>query len=906
MGTVRRTSMRDGALTSERADANDFASPGPRTSRIGLIESIEADILSGWAADLTLGSEAASLLLLIDGHVVSYFSCSIPREDVNAAGVGSKTPGFRLQLPDHILDGRPHDIAIRFRSGEQLPYLTPDGVSHIGDLPFCYQLTSITGRIDHLIGSSISGWVFRTDTRTGKRTGNVEIEVRANGVRVDQIKASASRADVAEVFNCEAHCGFHYSLPSRFRDGRTFQLEFHAAREGVPLEGSPFIDRVPVRSTMDQLHSMYAQLEALATQTYALKDQLRELLTQDEYKLGSYNTWAQAYFPTLTARLALARQDARYQELMSAPGPKISVLCPTYKPNLADFLAAVESVKRQSWDNWELIIVDDGSNSRPLTEAINRLCAADKRIRGLTYTKNRGISGATNAAIKMATGDYVALFDHDDLLVDEALEVMVLAARQTNARVLYSDEDKIDAYGNLSEPHLKPDWNYRLALTNNYVCHLLVIEAETLRRVGPLRSNYDGAQDHDLVLRLSETVGPRDIFHVSEILYHWRKVPNSTATQQSAKSYAVEAGRAAVADHVTRRGLKATVSPCYDSTLYDVRFLSDHEPRVCILVPFKDAVEITKQCVECILSNTEYSNYEIVLIDNWSTSPETAAWLATLAPEKRIRIMRIEERFNYSRINNQAAQQLDCDYFLFMNNDIFVKQQNWLRLMVDEALADPTVGVVGIKLLYPNGKVQHAGVVLGVGGVADHAFRFAEQSERGYSFRAVCAQELSAVTAACLLCRADAFREVGMFDEDKLSVAFNDVDLCLKIRRAGFRVIYTPAALVEHHESLSRGSDLADHHRSRFYGENQVMLDRWGAQIRRDPFYNPHFSHETGMFEKLSSASLSVDRAPSLLGLTHAAHGVASQPASINSPASSATHPLPSGRSRRLSKYSKS
>jgi len=877
--------MQDAALISERTDLSGSALPVSRSSasRVGMIECIEADVLSGWAADLTLDDRAASLLLLVDGHIVSRFLCSVPREDVNAAGIRSKTPGFRLQLPDFVLDGRPHDITIRFRSGEQLPYLTPDGVSHAGDLPFRHQLTSATGRIDRLTGSSISGWVFRTDIRTGNRTGNVEIEVRANGIRIDQLRASANRSDVADMFGCEAHCGFHYNLPSRFRDGHSFRLEFYVAREGVELEGSPFTGSVPVRDTIDQLHSMYAQLETLATQTYALKDQLRELLTQDEHKLESYNTWARAYFSTLTARLVMARRDSRYQTLMSGPGPKISVLCPTYKPDLEDFSTAVESVMRQSWGNWELIIVDDGSNSKPLTDTINRWCAADSRIRVLTYSKNRGISGATNAAIGVATGDYIALFDHDDVLVDEALEVMVLAARQTGAPVLYSDEDKIDVHGNLSEPHLKSDWNYRLALTNNYVCHLLMIEAETLRRVGPLRSNYDGAQDHDLVLRLFETVGSDNIFHVSEILYHWRKAPNSTAAQQSAKNYAVEAGRAAVADHLARRNLTATVSPCYASTLYDVRFVSDQEPKICILIPFKDAVETTKRCVDCILQATDYNNYEIVLIDNWSTKLETAAWLATLASEKRIRVIRIEERFNYSRVNNQAAQQLDCEYLVFMNNDIFVKQRDWLRLMVDEALADSRVGIVGIKLLYPNDTVQHAGVVLGVGGVADHTFRFAERDERGYAFRAVCAQELSAVTAACLLCRADTFREVGMFDEDKLSVAFNDVDLCLKVGRAGYRVIYTPAVVAEHHESLSRGSDLSDHHRPRFYGENQVMLDRWGPQIRRDPYYNPHFSHETGMFERLSNASLSVDRAPPLLDMRRAARDPVSHPLPLTS-----------------------
>ena len=258
-------------------------------------------------------------------------------------------------------------------------------------------------------------------------------------------------------------------------------------------------------------------------------------------------------------------------------------------------------------------------------------------------------------------------------------------------------------------------------------------------------------------------------------------------------------------------------------------------------------------------------NYEIVLIDNWSTKTETMDWLAKIATNPRMKIVRIEENFNYSRINNRAAEQLDTDFLLFMNNDVFVTQPGWLRGMVNEALADPHVGIVGIKLIYPNQTVQHAGVVLGVGGIADHTFRYAEKDVAGYCFRAVCAQDMSAVTAACMLCRADAFREVGMFDEANLTVAFNDVDLCLRIGRAGYRVIMTPSVVAEHHESLSRGSDLLEHNLPRFYGENQLMMDRWRDLIQSDPYYNPHFSHETGMFEKLSSASLKVDRAPSLL-----------------------------------------
>ncbi len=728
-----------------------------------------------------------------------------------------------------------------------------------------YLTTAVKGNVDGMFGSSVRGWAFRLDKETGEKTGGLTLDVKAAGVRLGSIKANLIRNDVADVHGCEPHCGFLYSVPLRYRDGRPFEIEFHAVPEGGQIDGSPFRGSVLVRDSMDQLYEMYSKVELLCSQAYALKDQLRNMVVADEFTMDSYHDWATTYFDTLRARLVAERRGAAYQELMGNAAAKISVLCPVYKPRLADFTAAVESVRRQSWSGWELIIVDDGSASSALTEVINDFCKTDNRIRAVPHKKNQGISAATNTAISAATGEWVALFDHDDLLVDVALEIMMLAARNTGARMLYSDEDKIDEFGNYSEPHLKTDWNYRLLLTNNYICHLLMVDAATLRAAGPLQRRYDGAQDHDLILRLSEQLKPADIHHVPEILYHWRKSAGSTASVQSAKSYAVEAGKQAVIDHLARRGLPATVSAPYDSTLYEIDWNFTAEPKVSILIPFKDQVEITRRCVECILDQTTYKNYEIVLIDNWSTAADTRAWLTSLANNPQIKIIRIEENFNYSRINNRAAEQLDSEYLLFMNNDVFVTQPGWLRGMVNEALADPHVGIVGIKLIYPNRTVQHAGVVLGVGGIADHTFRYSEMDVAGYAFRAVCAQDMSAVTAACMLCRADAFRDVGRFDEANLTVAFNDVDLCLRIGRAGYRVIMTPAVVAEHHESLSRGSDLLEHNLPRFYGENQLMMDRWADLIRSDPYYNPHFSHETGMFEKLSSASLKVDRAQSLL-----------------------------------------
>ncbi len=835
-----------------------------RVERFGRIDNIGRQV-TGWAIDLRQDvNEPAVLMLWGDDQPLGLFRCTDPRPDVNAHGYPGALPGFRLDLPDSMLDGKPHCLSIRFRSGEALPYFgKPDEPQET--FTFLHQVTTVQGMVDGMAGAFVRGWAFRTDLRTGEKTGGVTLEAWSNGIKIGQVKADQPRNDVAEAFGCQPHCGFRFPLPSRFRNGVPFVLEFRPAPEGGQIGGSPFSGSLLARESLDQLHTVLDQVETLSTQIFSLKEQLRRLLMADEYSLESYHNWAVSYFEVLRTRMAAERRSARYAELLDGQDIKVSILCPTYKPNLAEFAQAVESVRRQSWHNWELVIVDDGSRSPALSEMIAQLAAEEPRIRVVTLAKNSGISGATNAAIEAATGDWIALFDHDDMLVDVAIEAMLLAARNTGARVLYSDEDKIDSFGMYSDPHLKTDFNYRLLLTNNYVCHLLMVEAATLRAAGPMNPAYDGAQDHDLMLRLAETVPAAQIHHVPEILYHWRKTAGSTASQASAKPYAIQAGVNAVQHHLDRKGLPAKVTAPAQATVYDVRWKFAGEPKVTIVIPFKDKVDLTRRCVECLLKVTAYRNYEVILIDNWSTEPETLSWLDSLAGEKRVRVLRVEEAFNFSRLNNRAVQKTDSELLLFMNNDIFVEQPDWLRMMVDEAVADPAVGVVGVKLVYPNRSVQHAGVVLGVGGVGDHAFRGLAEDAPGYMGRAVSAHDVSVVTAACMLCRADAFRAVGGFDEENLTVAFNDVDLCLKIGRAGYRVVFTPAVVAEHHESISRGSDLSAHNLPRFYAENQFMMDRWGALFAADPYYNPHFSREEGIFQMLSSASLDSARAPSLL-----------------------------------------
>ena len=503
----------------------------------------------------------------------------------------------------------------------------------------------------------------------------------------------------------------------------------------------------------------------------------------------------------------------------------------------------MESVLNQTYQNWELVIVDDASRQPELTACIDAFCKRDARIRSVPRIKNGNISEATNTALKAAKGEWVAFFDHDDLLVDVALEVMVGQALTAQADVLYSDEDKVDQAGYFLEPNLKPDWNHRYILGCNYVCHLLFVRASLLKKVGSLRSKYNGAQDHDLILRLSEQVSGEKIHHVPEILYHWRKTPNSTAVDISNKGYAGEAGVAAVADHLKRLGKKASVGTINGLTIYNVDWLYEARPRVCLIIPFKDEVAMTRRCLERLLSVTDWPEMEVILVNNWSMTAEAEGFVREANAIPGVQVLTVEEDFNYSRLNNLAAARTGAELLVFMNNDVLVTQPDWLARMVAETQADEAVAAVGAKLLYPSGLVQHAGVVVSPKDVGTHVHRGLPKDDYGYTGRARLSQEMTAVTGACMLVRADVFQAVGGFDEKGLQVAYNDVDLCLKIRAAGHKVIYCASSVAEHHESFSRGSDDRPEHEDRLARERQVMLDRWGEAFifRHDPAYNRHF-----------------------------------------------------------------
>jgi GT2 family glycosyltransferase len=818
---------------------------------LGCLDAADEAGAHGWAYDRVRPDVPVVLDIFIDNVFLSSVLCDIERVDLVAAGHLTSKAGFRAEIPARYFDGRRHDLEVRSQQADPRRFETNQGEGGARET-FEFPAHVIVSQVEGLRNGAVHGWVFRHDRSIDTKSGGLQVLVTMQGHPIAQITASGFRGDVASAHGCDANCGFAFYPPKQLITGRTVELTFRVIPGSHVLSGCPVRVNFPSFEMAAAIQDLQETTEKIFADLWLLRDRLRRMVPRETYTVEYYDPWARQYQKALTAA------PDQLEGLLPTDGsllPLVSIVCPAYKPRLTDFVAAVESVRAQTYTNWELIIVDDASGSTELTACITAFARRDKRIKALSLKRNRGISGATNAAIARARGRYVALFDHDDLLTARALEFMLAAALRTGAQLLYSDEDKIDDDGVFSEPNFKPDWNHRLLLALNYVCHLLLVERAQLVRVGPFRSECDGAQDHDIILRLSEVIPHDKIVHVPEVLYHWRKTPASTAASGKSKTYTVAAGIRAIQDHLDRQRLAGRVHSPRDTTCFEVDWEIADKPSITIIIPYREHVDMTRACLEALWANTDYPNYQVVLVDNWSTSDEALAFAAEMKGRDGVSMLRIEEPFNYSRLNNLAVAASRGDLLLFMNNDVFVSDPAWLSAMVGEMLADPLVGIVGNKLLYPNGRVQHGGVILGVGGVADHAHKGLAANDPGFVSRAICAQEMSAVTAACMLCRRSVFDAVDGFDEEDLKIAFNDVDLCLKVGKAGYRVIWTPRSVAEHRESLSRGDDMRPDQQARFFQENEIMTMRWQRALSEDKFYHRAFSRLSGVFTDLGIPS---------------------------------------------------
>lgn len=559
---------------------------------------------------------------------------------------------------------------------------------------------------------------------------------------------------------------------------------------------------------------------------------------------GNYAAWVRVFdtFGTVEERAL----HARLQAIQDAP--LISVVLPVYQPPERWLRRCIDSVLAQVYQNWELCIADDASASPHVRRVLAEYARRDARIRVVYRGSNGHISAASNSALEIAKGRFVALLDHDDELAPDALaEVALAIAAHPQWRLIYSDEDKIDAGGVRYDPYFKPDWNYELLLSQNFISHLGVYDSALVREVGGFRVGLEGSQDWDLALRCIERLEPGQIGHIPKILYHWRSIPGSTALAVGEKDYVGAAGLRAVREHLVRTDAAATAEPAGPGRVRVRRSIPGGVPRVSLIVPTRDRVDLLRVCVDSLLQRTDYADYEVLVVDNQSQEAATLAYLGSLSADSRVRVLRYDRPFNYSAINNFAAAHANGELLGLLNNDIEVESGSWLAEMVSEAVR-PGVGAVGAMLLYPDETIQHAGVIVGMHGVAGHLHVGKPRSHPGQMGRALAVQELSAVTAACMLLRKSAFEAVGGLDEG-LAVAFNDIDLCLRLKRAGYRNLWTPHAVLFHHESASRGYEDTPEKKARFNAEVQFMRDRWGGVLDHDPAYNCNLSLDGEAFE---------------------------------------------------------
>ena len=537
-----------------------------------------------------------------------------------------------------------------------------------------------------------------------------------------------------------------------------------------------------------------------------------------------------------------AQRRAQEENVQFPKNIKFSVLVPLYNTPESFLKAMIESVQAQTYKNWELCLADGSDREHSFVgEICKKYADGDKRIKYEKLERNLGISENTNACIRMATGEYIALFDHDDLLHPSALYEVMRAICEHGADFIYTDEntfseDPRDAYN----PHFKPDFSPDTLRSYNYICHLSVFSRELLDSVGHFRSEYDGSQDYDLILRLTEKA--KKVFHIRKILYYWRAHKNSVAQDVAAKPYTVTAAKKALAAHLERCGLKGEVLDSSVPTTYHIKYEIDGNPLISVIIPNKDHTDDLDICLKSLYEKSSYKNFEVIIVENNSTEKETFEYYEKIKQRhENLKVVIWTGIFNYSAINNFGVNYANGEYILLLNNDVEIINGSCLEEMLMFAQRKD-VGAVGAKLYYSDDTVQHAGVILGLGGTAGHAHKHFGRSHPGYMARASIVQNLTACTAACLMMRRDVFDEVGGLDES-FEVAFNDVDLCMKIREKGYLVVFTPYAELYHYESKSRGNDSTPEKLERFRGEIDRFKEKWQKQLDDgDPYYNPNLT----------------------------------------------------------------
>lgn len=707
---------------------------------------------------------------------------------------------------------------------------------------------------------SIDGWGFTTSVIDMQKIDSVPVElsvINEDGQQETIMLKRKYRADVNENFGLEKskkEFGFEVKWKNTQKNKGIYTV---ALKGGKTSE--KFI--VECNKLVDQAREENRKYENFFDM---LKNRDEELFIDDWHYLVNfgwkkycdrikkrfqdteevYNVWRKKYIPNARKLKKQRAEKLDYE-------PCISIIVPTYKTPEKFLKEMIDSVRNQSYENWELCIGDGSVTEDTVKNVVESYQKKDKRIKMLCLSENLGIAGNTNAALSIATGDYIALLDHDDILAPDALYEVVKWMNEhykDETDVIYTDEDKVSFdLKDYFEPHFKSDYNLDLIRSNNYICHLFVAGKSIVDQVGGFRKEYDGSQDYDFILRCIEQ--SKHVEHVPKVLYHWRCHPGSTAANQESKMYCYEAGKRAIEDHLKRMGeddcqVVMTEHLGFYHVIYPIR----EQKKVSIIIPNKDQKEILERCIESIIQKTDYKNYEIIIVENNSTTNEIFEYYKTIEQRENIRVVIWKDKFNYSAINNFGVRYANGEYLLFLNNDIEVIRENWLSEMLAN-VQRKEVGIVGAKLLYPDNMVQHAGVIIGMGGIAGHPLSRHPADDCGYFARGIIQQNLNAVTAACMLTKKEVYEKVNGFEE-KLAVAFNDIDLCLKVRKAGYLIVYDSEALLYHHESISRGKEDTLEKRNRFEGEVDYMAKKWKDVLEKgDEYYNPNLSLLSGNFE---------------------------------------------------------
>ena len=687
---------------------------------------------------------------------------------------------------------------------------------------------------------TITGWALDTITKESPTfTINNENQVSAYNIQ------RVLREDVNQIYQTEPaiEAGFVVTLEG-IKQKKVLPFHFQSSAHVVTVD-FPLNKKYPViPGTEDKVTRLW--IKAKKGFKYMAKNGISHTIQRAKIeKLRN-----QASYPNWLARNEVLDIEAMTQEIATFHyQPKISIAMPVYNVEEKWLRLCIDSILNQVYTNWELCMADDASTDPNVKKILTEYQQLDERIRVVFREQNGHISEATNSALAIATGEFVALLDNDDeLAINAFYEVVKVLNENPELDLIYSDEDKIDMDGNRSDPAFKPDWSPDLLLGTNYISHLGVYRRSILEEIGGFRKGYEGSQDYDLVLRFTEKTTKERITHIPKVLYYWRMLPTSTAVDQGSKGYAFEAGLRAVQDALVRRGINGHATHGAANGLYDVYYDIESEKLVSIIIPTKNGYKDVQRCVSSIIEKTTYQNYEIIMADNGSTDPKMQELYAKFEQQLpgRFFVESIDIPFNFSTINNRAAKKAHGEYLLFLNNDTEVITENWLTLMVSFAQQE-RIGCVGAKLLYPNNTVQHAGVILGLGGVAGHGHYGYPHGDLGYFGRLAINVNYSAVTAACLLMKKADFDAVGGFEE-AFTVAFNDVDLCLKVQALGRANVWLHEAELYHFESQTRGYDDKGKKKKRFEQEKVMMEEKWGPLIENDPFYNPNLTRDIPNF----------------------------------------------------------